>query len=289
MLLCLVLVIIIAVQAVKIYIMKKSAKEIRMQLIEKLTLDTNTIIGISSSDKDMRALASALNEQLKVLRAEHIRYSQGDLELKTAVTNISHDLRTPLTAICGYLDFLKSEEKSVQAENYLAIIEERTEALKQLTDELLKYSSAVSDEQNIQFDDAAVNNILEKSILSYRAALQERGIIPEILITDKKIIRSVNRSALSRVFANLLNNALKYSDGDLCVTMNDDGIITFRNHAKSLDSLQVGKLFDRFYTVECGGQSSGLGLSIARVLTEQMGGSISAEYHDEVLEIFLSL
>lgn len=286
--LCITLTVIVLL-ILKIFLLRKSAKEINEQLSEKLSSDTNTIIGISSSDKEMRLLASSLNEQIKILRKQQLRYEQGDTELKTAVTNISHDLRTPLTAISGYLDFLKEEEKSEQAEQYLRIIEERTNALRNLTEELLRYSSAVSEEQTLHLENVTINSVLEESIISYQAALQEHKIIPEIEITDKRIIRKANHTALARVFANLLNNALKYSDGDLVITMNDDGLITFGNHAKNLDKVKVGKLFDRFYTVENVGQSSGLGLSIARTLLKQMNGSISADYCGEMLKISIIL
>ena len=126
--------IIIVILATKIYLLKKSAREIKEQVSDKLMQDTNTSICISSVDRDMRSLASELNDKLDILRAEYIRYNQGDAELKTAVTNISHDLRTPIAAIYGYLDFLKKEEKSQKAEEYLEIIAGRTEALKQLTE-----------------------------------------------------------------------------------------------------------------------------------------------------------
>lgn len=107
--------VIIILLILKIYLLKKSAREIKNQISEKLSADTNTIIDISTGDKDMRSLASDLNEQLKMLRKEYIRCQQGDTELKNAVTNISHDLRTPLTAISSYLDLLETNpEKSEQ-------------------------------------------------------------------------------------------------------------------------------------------------------------------------------
>ena len=90
--------------------------------------------------------------------------------------------------------------------------------------------------------------------------------------------RSLDRAALSRVLGNLLANALKYSAGDLDVVLSPDGAITLSNAAPALDEVQVGRLFDRFYTVETGRGSTGLGLSIARSLTERMGGTISARY-----------
>ena len=277
--------IIIVILATKIYLLKKSAREIKEQVSDKLMQDTNTSICISSVDRDMRSLASELNDKLDILRAEYIRYNQGDAELKTAVTNISHDLRTPIAAIYGYLDFLKKEEKSQKAEEYLEIIAGRTEALKQLTEELLKYSSAISSKQQLNLEDMAINGILEESILSYYAVMQENGITPTINITEKRVICKVDKKALSRVYANLISNALKYSSGDFAITLKDDGTTEFSNRTDSLDKLQVEKLFDRFYTVENGKRSSGLGLSIAKVFIEQMNGTISADYIDGILKI----
>ena len=131
----------------------------------------------------------------------------------------------------------------------------------------------------------AINGILEESILSYYAVMQENGITPTINITEKRVICKVDKKALSRVYANLISNALKYSSGDFAITLKDDGTTEFSNRTDSLDKLQVEKLFDRFYTVENGKRSSGLGLSIAKVFIEQMNGTISADYIDGILKI----
>lgn len=269
--------------ALKIYLMKKSLGEISSKLAEKLSADTNTLIDVSSSDKDVKKLAHELNKQLLELRKKNNLYVQGDLELKSAVSNISHDLRTPLTAISSYLELLESSpEKSSQ---YIGIIKERTEALTQLTEELFRYSVITSPEYDAAREPVLINSLLEESLLAYYAPLQERGITPEIEITEEKIIRSVNRSALLRVFSNLLGNAMKYSDGDLHVSLNEDGLITFANKASDLNEVQVGRLFERFYTIESARKSTGLGLSIARILVEQMNGTISADYLDGSLLI----
>ncbi len=90
---------------------------------------------------------------------------------------------------------------------------------------------------------------------------------------------------MTRVFSNLLNNAIKYSDGDLDITLYETGEIIFTNTASGLNEVQVGKLFDRFYTVEAARKSTGLGLAIARTLIEQMNGTISAVYENNRLSI----
>ena len=275
--------------SVKVWLLRRSSKEIAEALSECLKTDTNSIITVSSRDKQVRRLVTELNKELKLLREEHHRFVQGDMELKNAVTNISHDLRTPLTAICGYLDMLKSEDKSPEAERYLEIIGGRAESMKQLTEELFRYSVIMTSESEPKQEQAIVNDVLEESIAGYYSILSEKKISPEIDITYKKVIRILDRSALARVFSNLINNAVKYSDGDLSVRLSDDGTTVFSNHASQLTSVQVDKLFDRFYTVEAARNSTGLGLSIARAIIKKMGGTISASFENGVLSIVIRL
>lgn len=161
--------------------------------------------------------------------------SRGNLTLKENITNISHDIRTPLTAICGYLELLEEEEKSEKALRYLAVVKERTETLKRLTEELFAYATAVpaeyaengmemtwlscdgrrDKELDKEYEDVVLNAVLEESILAYYGALKTQGITPHIIMSETKVIRRVNPAALSRIFANILGNAVKYSAGDL--------------------------------------------------------------------------
>lgn len=282
-------VIIITVLIIKIYLLKKSAAEIETAFAEKLKTDTNVLIDISSGDKHMRSLAGSINAQLRVLRKERRRFQQGDAELKNAVTNISHDLRTPLTAIYGYLDLLEKQEKSVDAEKYLKIIRERCEMLNQLTEELFRYSVIITANEQLNTERIVINNVLEESVAAFYATLIEHKIVPEIIMPEKKIVCSADPSAVSRIFSNLIHNAVKYSDGDLKISLQETGEILFENTAKGLDDIQVGRFFDRFYTVEAACNSTGLGLSIARRLARQMGGEIFAEYHNSTLRISVVL
>lgn len=266
----------------KIHLMHKAALEIGEAFEAKLAADTNTLIDISSRGPYLCRLAASINTQLRILRKQRHRYLAGDRELKEAVTNISHDLRTPLTAICGYLDLLHKEPEN--AARYLCLIENRTEAMKQLTEELFRYSVILST-QELEMETVCLNGVLEESIAAFYAALTSRGIAPQIHMSGKRIAKQLNREALARVFSNILNNALKYSDGDLEITLREDGEIVFANTASGLNEIAVGKLFDRFFTVEAARNSNGLGLAISKTLVEQMGGSISAKLIDHVLSI----
>ena len=281
-----ILLLIIFVLSAKVYFLHQSTREIAETFQDRLTADTNTLIDISSRDPYMRKLASEINVQLGMLRKERHRYQQGDQELKDAVTNISHDLRTPLTAICGYLDLLENEEKSENVERYLSQISNRTEALKNLTEELFRYS-VVTSSQDLKLERLNMVQVLEESLLSFYGVMQEKGIHPQIHLPEEPVYRQLDAGALNRIFSNIISNALKYSDGDFSVTMKKDGSIQFANTAKELNAVTVGRLFDRFYTVDAGRNSTGLGLSIAKLLTERMGGMITAEYRDDQLYIHI--
>ena len=280
-----ILVFMMGVLVVKLYLLQKAAREIKEAFVDRLITDTNILIDISSHDRYMRELANTINIQLRKLRADRHRFQQGDMELKNAVSNISHDLRTPLTAICGYLDLLEQEEKSITVERYIEVIRNRTEILKQLTEELFRYSVILTTENDMIREAVEINRVLEESIAAFYVALNERRIIPNIEMPENKVICYLDSSALARVFSNLLNNAIKYSDGDLDIILSETGEIIFANTASGLNEVQVGKLFDRFYTVEAARKSTGLGLAIAKTLVEQMNGTISAKYEKHRLSI----
>ena len=281
--------VVIILLCIKICILKKSAREISAQFSDRLKDDTNNLIYISSSDRDMKHLAENLNDELKDMRKKQLQYEYGNTELKNAITNVSHDIRTPLTAIAGNLYMIGKTDDISEIRTYVNAIEERTETMKQLTEELLRYSIIISDENKPQTEDIFVNQLLAESISSFYPVLTEKGITPSIHLTDARIVRNVSRSELARVFSNLLNNAVKYSDGDLEITLSDTGKITFSNTAKELSTVEVEQLFDRFYTVETAHHSTGLGLSIARTLVERMGGTITADYDNGRLTIIIIL
>lgn len=282
-----IMILIIIMLLIKIHILQKTAKEIGDAFVDRLITDTNTLIDISCNDKYMRKLANTINIELRKLRVQRHRFFQGDMELKNAVTNISHDLRTPLTAICGYLDLLEQEKMSETVSRYIEVIRNRAEILTQLTEELFRYSVIIVGGKDVVREPVCINRILEESIAAFYTDLNERGIVPNIQMPESDIIRMLDRSSLSRIFSNLLNNAIKYSDGDLDITLSKTGEIFFTNTASGLNEVQVGKLFDRFYTVETARKSTGLGLAIARTLIEEMNGTISAKYENNRISIWI--
>lgn len=286
LLLCFVLTILSLFLILKLILLKAGLRETGRELTVILSQDTNRLIGISSRDRDLRRFAGILNNQLNILRQERHRYQDGDRELKEAVTNISHDLRTPLTAISGYLTLLEKEDHSPQTQHCLEIIRNRTDSMKCLTEELFRYSLALTEEALLE--PISLNSVLEDCLMSFYETFRNKGISPEISFPDIPVIRTLDKSAISRIFSNIIGNAAKYSTEDLCVALGSDGTVTFSNTAPSLSPVSAARLFDRFYTVENLETSTGLGLSIAKHLTDRMSGDIASTYQDGRLVITVS-
>ena len=285
--LCALLAIAVLLLLWKLWLLRRSAEELRRGVQERLETDTNTLLSIPSRDGAMCRLAAGLNVQLRQLRRERQQYQNGDRDLKEAVTNVSHDLRTPLTAICGYLDLLEGEEKSEAAERYLSLIRGRTDHLRSLTEEFFRTSAVLAAEEPEPAEPVSLNRAVEESLAAWYGVLSTRGIAPEVDLPDTPVVRPLNREAVSRILSNVLSNAAKYSPGDLRIVLEENGTLTFSNAAPSLTPVLVERLFDRYFTVESGGQGTGLGLSIARRLTEQMGGTAAAGWQEGILTVRL--
>ena len=287
-----VLIVIITVLVIKVFLLKKGFSELTEDLKDQVSGETGIPVTITTKDKDARACADTLNKELQKLKDERIIYEQGNRKIKDAVTGISHDLRTPLTAINSYLDLIDTEEDEQKKKEYLDRIKNRTEVLSSLTEELFKYTTSTDEHaDNIKpskEETTDIKRVLEECLLSFYAAFKNKGIEPEIDMPEDAVYVSCEKRSADRILENLISNALKYSDGDLKVSLDTDGKIIFRNSAPGLTPVTVSKLFDKYYTVNEGEGSTGLGFSIARELMEKNSGTIEAALQDSVLIITLS-
>ncbi len=278
-----ILFIILLFAIMKIYIMKKSMKEIAVSFSNILQSDTNTLITITTKDKDIKKLANEINRELKKLRKQQLQYQNGNQELKRIITNISHDMRTPLTAIRGYIELLR--ENKEEQEKYLKIIDRKTNELTVLTEQLFDFSKTMDVETKIEKEECCLNELLEEALANDYTIFKENNIEPKVEICAEKVYRNLDKHTIIRIFENILSNAGKYSNGDFKVVLYKEGKITFSNKATSLDATTVQKIFDRYFTVENAKKSTGLGLSIAKQLVELNGGNISAKFINQYLII----
>ena len=274
---------VIALLVLKICFLYRDLDQIGAQLGDRLGEKTNNRIYAPGNDRHIRAFAAHLNRELGVLYESRRRYRNGDRELKEAVTNISHDLRTPLTALYGYLELADAALESgrgdpgepdvERAVHYLAQIRNRADAMRSLTEELFRYSIILSahgenagsrQDSGLAGERVVLNRFLADFLLSYYDIFTQNGIEPRIRIADAEVVRLLDTGALRRVFSNILDNAVKYGKparsacgGDMCsgqvclsVELFADGTVVFCNSAQDLDWVSCERLFDRFYTVE---------------------------------------
>lgn len=264
-----------------------SIKEIEDNLDIILNNDTNKLITISTNNKRLNRLTTILNTSLRKIRRLEITYKNGNKELQESITNISHDLRTPLTAIKGYIDLIKKEKSKKKIVEYLKIIENKSEDLVILTEQLYDYSKSLDLKDKLKKEKVCINDILEDTILSYYALIKKKNLTPEVNITTKRIYRKIDKNMAIRILENIISNTIKYTDEDIKIALLDNGKIIIKNKSHVLDNTTVNKMFDRYYTIESGSNTSGIGLSIAKQLVNINGGKITAKYSQGYLIVEL--
>ena len=152
-------------------------------------------------------------------------------------------------------------------------------------EEFFQYTVTLSSEGGLVLEELSLNRAVEEALAAWYAVLMERDISPQVRLPDAPVIRRLDAAALGRILSNILSNAVKYSGGDLAVTLDEDGALTFS--APGMTPVLAQRLFDRYFTVETGRRAGGLGLCISRELAEKMGGEIAASCQEEVLTVCL--
>lgn len=270
---------------IKNIIMKNEISNISESLLNILKSDTNNLITIGTNDKNLKQLANILNKSLKDLRTLELEYKNGNQELKSSITNISHDLRTPLTAIRGYLDLIDSKNLNKKQINYLKVIDSKVKDLTELTEQLFDFSKSIDIQNEVKKENICINDILEESIVSFYSLFKEHNITPKIEICNEKVVRLLNENMLKRIFENIISNAIKYGKNDFNVKLYSNGKIEFSNKTDALDSISLEKIFTRYYTVKSAKKSNGIGLSITKQLVDLSDGQIKAIYKNSNLII----
>ena len=249
------------------------------QLRELKEKKTNSLVHSSNGTADR--LIMEINELLRSTRSEHIAYERKNHALEQMMTNISHDLRTPLTSALGYIDIIQhSDISEEEKERELAIIEKRLLRLEELLDSFFELSKMISGGRKPKSDALNLVSVIEEAVVHYYDdyTAAERQIILDCPVHRLKICS--DSSLLMRIFDNLINNALKHGTGDLSIKLiqGENVGIVFRNGVGTPEP-DMEHIFDEFYTTDISRTkgNTGLGLAIAKQFTEMLGGSISAD------------
>ena len=257
--------------------------------------ETNKLLTQSLDNRELTELTKAMNDIIERYKEIVIETKHKDDRLRAAITNVSHDIRTPLTSLDGYFQLLLSTEDEAERQRYCAIIRERIDSLSGILEELFIYTKLQNDAYNLELDRVDVGKILSDTLLSFYDDIVSSRIEPKISIPDSCAPVFGNDVALKRVFQNIIKNAIAHGTDFLDVTMTltaESVRIRFSNrYAGEEGDVDVAQVFDRFYKADSSRSSktTGLGLSIAKELVMRMDGEISAEYVKKIFSVEVSL
>lgn len=266
-------------------------RNINQQLTKRLVEHTRQPISLELINKELNTLAVNINKCLKaeeLLRLDSIREEK---KFKDMIANISHDLRTPLTAIKGYQQLMEKDKLTDNQLVKLKTAQKHADELERLIKHFFEYSCLVTLEAKPNIECINLTNLVTECLAESVAAFEENNLsvwfeetVPVFALVDKDMTM--------RIIENLIRNCRVHSYGDITVGIKVEkyAIISFKNPVKNSSEIDVNRLFDRFYTGDkTRSNSTGLGLSIVRLLTAQMGGSTGASLKEGVLEIFVEL
>lgn len=287
MVICLIAIIIFLITIIIGY--KREFRRINKQIIENL--DEYANIKTKFVDKDIENLVASINLIFDSRQKIVAEKNKNEEKIREGISNMSHDLRTPLTSIIGYLQMIKSEKSSEADKNeYMDIVEKRTKSLQQLISSFYDLSRMEGNEYNFNYKKVNLSSILCENIAVFYNDFRNNNIEPIIEIDEnvKDIIS--DDGAINRIFSNLITNMIKHGESFVKITLkqeNDMIITEFTNKATGLTAENVDKLFDRFYTVDNSrsDRNTGLGLYITKILVEKLGYNIIAQLDNEILKI----
>ncbi|MFN0221661.1 sensor histidine kinase [Paenibacillus sp. KR2-11] len=255
---------------------------------------------IERSKDELGSLAKDMNQMVADLQHKIEEERRSERSKNELITNVSHDLRTPLTLIMGYLKLLhdRNYESPEQAAGYVGIAYSKAEKLRGLIEDLFEYTKYSSQDVPLHKKGVVLNEVLEQLLEEYVTLSEEQQLTLIRSIPSERLNVRVDVEQIIRVFENLLGNAVKYSPkpGVISVGMAKDrthAVVRISNQADALTRTELEQLFDRFYRVDSARTSSnggsGLGLAIAKSIVESHGGSIWAESEKDEIHLYVKL
>lgn len=288
----LIIVICIAVfYIVRFYCLKADLKKAAKDLKEiQENPEENRILLLSYPSKEAETLIREMNEYIRFSKTERIAYKNRERQLRAQIENISHDLRTPLTAIIGYLDLLEGEGLSAEDKSNLERAGKKAKTLQSLIGNFYDMSRLEMDDYRLKPERLDLARFTEETSLLFYQLFENRGLLVDFCIEESPLFIMADSAAMERIFNNMLQNALRYAESFLHISLcREEGkvCLSFENDTSVLSEKDIPHLFDRFYVQENSRtqQSSGLGLTINKLLTNAMGGNVEAALIQNVLRI----
>ena len=284
---------------IRLVIIKKGMREVRKELIKTKDDKYNRQVRVTLIDKDIQLLATEINNNIDYQKSLKLETQRSRLQLEQSISDIAHDLRTPLTVVKGNLQMLENESLSDKGRGYLDISRRKADTLKDMVDEFFELSVLESDSKPVELCKLDLVDFLSVFILENETLIREKNLTPKIIFPEKTVYVKANRDILNRVFGNLITNILKYAVDDFELSIVDPGamdnnkevIVKLGNRIKAGEAIDTDHIFDRTYRADKARStgSAGLGLYIAKLLMEKQKGDITAEVDGDRLVFDIKL
>lgn len=284
--------------------------------------EENRILLTAAPSRAAERLLKQVNRYIEFHQRERIAWQQQERQLQEQIENISHDLRTPLTSILGYLELVDGSRLSGEDREALAVVERKSRYLQGLIRDFYDLSRLERTDVFLKQEPVEITRLIRETVLSYYPDFEERHLAVELALPEMAVFLMGNQEALERILHNVIQNALRYARSHFRVCVynaecadgqaggsgeyrqgDEDGqaggerqeirvgnitgkhqiYLDFCNDAEHLTQTDIPCLFDRFYTADHArpSGSTGLGLTISRLLTEAMGGSVTAQLTEQ--------
>lgn len=268
--------------------MRKATKELE----KTMDYSYNKQLTIQLFDKDLTKLTTAFNKNLEYQKKLKLEAEQSQIQLKQSVSDIAHDLRTPVTVIKGNLQMLDMEsELSAKEKEYITICKNKTDVLKSMIDDFFELSFMESEEMEVNLSKVDLTDFAVQFLVDHEALIRENHLEPEIVLPEKSIFIMADRQLLLRMFGNLLSNIITHTQDTFSLVVTEVGeeiIVRFSNPVNSGNLPDVEHIFDRTYRgnkARTGGGPGGLGLYIVKLLAGKQNARVQAKCENNRLII----
>ena len=282
-------------EAVFLVLLWRQHRILKRQLIFIRENDSAMRVSVNLQSFGELPLSEEINRVLDDVRQQKRAMHEREKLIADAYANLSHDIRTPLTSLDGYVQLLRSAPDEETKERYTTIIEERIGTLKDLLEDLFTFTKLKNEAYELELEPVSLRSIVSETVLSYYDVWKAAGIEPEIAIADEAFMMDGNAIAVKRILQNITKNAMVHGHESLKIQLSREdaktALLVIANRVEHPEEIEIGRVFEQFYTADRFHRqsSSGLGLTIAKELTERMGGTIGATLSGDTFAIEIRL
>ncbi len=284
---------IIILQSIIMWKYQRQVKDICRQLAFLMKHDSNMLIHREFGLGGIGMLSDRLNDLLELRRKEKQYYQEKETLIADTYTNLSHDIRTPLTSLDGYFQLMEACENVEEQRRYLNIIHERIHSLNEMLEELFMFTKLKNESYRLELTSCCINRILKETVFSYYDDWVRREIQPDIQITEEQLYIDGNKQGLSRIIQNVIKNGLDHGEKKIRIVLKreqNQAVLRISNQVTASEQIDIEHVFDRFYKADAARSktSTGLGLSIAREFVRRMNGEIGAKIEENEFIVEMS-